>query len=146
MKGGVITSMNKLISNPTECGYRKQLFTRLGFPFGYGCTHKEKEKVFGVCNFTDVFPKLCPLQNGTSIANYFLKSAEALQNMMEYELKRIALVNGKKAYLKRNRKDCISHRYVSNIKKGRCTCVVRNIGLINYPTCKGVTCGDFKTK
>lgn len=135
--------MNKLILNPTECGYRKSIFTRLGLPFGKECTHKPRSEEY--CNQDKEFPTNCPLHDGQPIP----KSIEALQNMVQYELKRLKSTeicgkshkhtyykNGHRVYPKRNRKDCISCISTHN----------PNICKINYYTCVGVNCGRFETK
>lgn len=87
--------MNKLISNPTECGYRKSIFTRLGIPFGMECTHKNKpctdnvESLKGIvscCNWDKEFPVNCPLHDGVSTP----KSIEELILLAEQEFGKIS--------------------------------------------------------
>lgn len=52
------------MSCPKECGYRKQVFTRLGLPSGiFVCSHSSKIAGETACNDSKEFPINCPLKD-----------------------------------------------------------------------------------
>jgi hypothetical protein len=109
--------MNKLISKPTECGYRKQLFTRLGLPFGITCTHKDGDRA---CNHKEKFPINCPLSNGMTRKQWLEQQKPNIIHI-KHKLKR------------RNRKNCVYYNY-------KAMCLREKLGVY----CCGVTCGNFE--
>ena len=54
----------KLIEKSAECGYRKQVFTRLGLPSGmFVCAHPSKVIGDNFCSKSQEFPSSCPLED-----------------------------------------------------------------------------------
>ena len=55
----------KIINKAKECGWRKQIITRLGFPTDiYCCAHTSTVIGTCFCNKEDEFPITCPLKEG----------------------------------------------------------------------------------
>lgn len=123
--------MSKLISNPTECGYRLQQ-QKGGFKSNQPiCSHLE---TYGnKCNEPSVFPTNCPLPDGITVEQCRLRTKMAdeiakSEKPIVFKPKR------------RNRKDCV-HNETPDVF-GRLTCL-RPWGTDD---CIGVNCGFFKTK
>jgi hypothetical protein len=124
--------MSKLISNPTECGWRRQSLTRLGLPTGiYVCYHKSRKVKALYCSKPIEFPTTCPLQTGYSIK----------QIIKDHPLMTERLTKPKR----RNRKDC---KYIdpANVIFRINRCKVRGADSKEAIGCTGVTCGYFETK
>ena len=149
--------MNKLISNPTECGYR--MHHRV---CDFICGKVSGETML-ICDDKTKFPTNCPLQDGMTHEQWLEQQKPNIIHIrsLPYSHKcikchlifRDGIVHlsrkdcicptclGKDVKPKRrNRKDCVCHvdRYDS---QGRCTSYKRFDRL-----CKGVNCGYFKSK
>ena len=143
--------MNKLISNPTECGYRVQAFTRLGLPTGiYGCKHHSFIAGTQPCISGKIFPINCPLQDGMTYEQFLKQQKPKIVHVRNNTYKEELSDGSGLAQLRhdaeqlsikpkrRNRKDCIYFRNTI-VFSGQCA-VTKSM---YFPKCKGVNCGFF---
>ena len=118
--------MSKLISNPTECGYRNFKYTRLGIFIGVMC----KKNINLSCSNNKKFPTTCPLQDG--------KTHEQFIEDMKPNIIHVGYAGLSKK--RRNRKDCIHYQTCNKCLPG---CSNRSV---ERRYCIGVNCGHFETK
>ena len=91
------------------------------------------------CNSSDEFPEWCPLQEGIPIP----KSGSTEPSCGNTH-KHTYYKNGKRVYLRRNRKNCIYYINGSRSHVYRNKC--RYDFIFHLTKCKGVTCGHYKTE
>lgn len=126
--------MNKLISNPSECGF-------CNIEENYRddkCKHPENAG--GDC-FGLTFPTTCPLPDGYTLEQIKESSVEMADRIIPLIPKNSTDTIDKmiKRLKRRNRKDCYNYR--PDLAFNYCRCID-----INSSVCLGVNCGYFKPK
>ena len=121
--------MSKLIDSVFQCSERLE----------DRCTHLNRPKTDTPCSKDGKFPEWCPLQDGMPIPK-----SGSIEHSCGNAHKHTYYKNGKRVYLRRNRKNCI-HYINGTMSWNRCMeKSFQSHAAAIYPVCKGVNCGKYQ--